>query len=56
MVEKVLKKRKTFSMGTSSYSNLILNEKIGKSMSVFKFRKLIKIARNGIKIQEFAWR
>jgi hypothetical protein len=25
-------------------------------MSVFDFRKLIKIARNGLKIQEFAWR
>jgi hypothetical protein len=25
-------------------------------MSVVNFRNLIKIARNGLKIQEFAWR
>jgi hypothetical protein len=28
----------------------------GNSMFVFDLRKLIKIARNGIKLQEFAWR
>jgi hypothetical protein len=30
--------------------------KFGKSRSIFNFRKLIKIARNGPKLQEFAWR
>jgi hypothetical protein len=30
--------------------------KFGKSWYVFDFRKLNKIARCGIKIQEFAWR
>jgi hypothetical protein len=30
--------------------------KSGKSRSVFEFRKLIKISRNGLKIQEFTWR
>jgi hypothetical protein len=29
---------------------------LGKSRSVFEFRKLNKIARVGLKIQEFAWR
>jgi hypothetical protein len=29
--------------------------KSGKSRSVFEFRKLIKISRNGLKIQEFTW-
>jgi hypothetical protein len=28
---------------------------LGKLRSVFEFRKLIKIARNGLKILEFAW-
>jgi hypothetical protein len=30
--------------------------KIGESMCVFDFRKLNKIARDGLKIQEFVWR
>jgi hypothetical protein len=30
--------------------------KIGKSKSIFDFRKLNKIARCGLKIQDFAWR
>jgi hypothetical protein len=30
--------------------------KFGESRSIFDFRKLIKIARNRLKIQEFAWR
>jgi hypothetical protein len=38
-----------FSIGTSSDSKLILNYKIGKSRSIFDFRKLNKIARNGLK-------
>jgi hypothetical protein len=46
----------TFSIETSPDSKLILNYKFGKSRSVFEFGKLIKIARNGLKIQEFAWR
>jgi hypothetical protein len=52
----ILKKGTTFSIGTSSYSKCILNEKIGKSRSDLGFRKLIKIAGNGIKIQESVWR
>jgi hypothetical protein len=50
MVVKVLKKGTTFSKGMSSDSKWILNYKFGKSRSVFDFRKLIKIARKGIKI------
>jgi hypothetical protein len=30
-------------------------KKFGKSRFVFDFRKLIKIARNGPKMQEFSW-
>jgi hypothetical protein len=30
--------------------------KIGNLRSVYDFRKLNKIARGGLKIQEFAWR
>jgi hypothetical protein len=33
-----------------------LELKFGESRSVFDFKKLIKIARKGLKIQEFAWR
>jgi hypothetical protein len=29
---------------------------MGNSMSVFEFRNLMKMARNVLKIQEFAWR
>jgi hypothetical protein len=54
MVVKGLKKGITFSIGTSSDSKWILNYEFGKSRSVFEFRKLIKIARNGSKIKEFA--
>jgi hypothetical protein len=46
----------TFSIGTSSDLKFILNKKFGKLRSLFDFRKLIKIARNGPKIQEFGWR
>jgi hypothetical protein len=53
MVVKVSNKGTSFPIGTS-YSKWISNEKFGKSMSVFEFRKLIKIVRNGLKIQEFA--
>jgi hypothetical protein len=56
MVEKVLKKGTAYSIGTSPYSKWISNEILGKSRSILDFRKLIKIARNGLKIQEFAWR
>jgi hypothetical protein len=48
----VLKKGTTFSIGISSDPKWILNKKFGKSMSVFDFRKLIKIVRNGPKIQD----
>jgi hypothetical protein len=50
MVVKVLKKGTTFFIGTSSDSKWILSYKFGKSMSIFDFRKLIKILRKGIKI------
>jgi hypothetical protein len=50
MVEMVLKKGTTSSIGTSLNSKWISNENLGKLMIVFKFRKLIKIARNGLKI------
>jgi hypothetical protein len=30
--------------------------KFGESRSIFDSRKLIKIARNRLKIQEFSWR
>jgi hypothetical protein len=55
MVNKVWKKGTSSSIGTFPYSKWISNENLGKSRSVFDFRKLIKIARNGLKIQEFAW-
>jgi hypothetical protein len=45
-----------FSRETSPDSTCKLNEKFVKSMSIFEFRKLNKIARFEIKIQEFAWR
>jgi hypothetical protein len=50
MVEKVLKKRTTLSIGNPSDSKWISNENLGNSRSIFEFRKLIKIARNGLKI------
>jgi hypothetical protein len=50
MVWKILERRTTFSIGTSSILEGIWNKKIGKSRSIFEFRKLIKIARNGPKI------
>jgi hypothetical protein len=53
---KDLKKGTTFSIGISLDPKWILNQKFGKSRSVFNFRNLIKIARNGLKIQEFSWR
>jgi hypothetical protein len=56
MVVKVWKKGTTFSIVTSSDSECKLNQKIVKSRFVFDFRKLNKIARNGLKIQKFAWR
>jgi hypothetical protein len=56
MVVKYLKKGTTSSIGTSPDSQWISNENLGESRSVFEFRKLIKIARNGLKIQEFSWR
>jgi hypothetical protein len=56
MVVKILEKGTTFSIGISSDPKWILNQKSEKSMSVFEFRKLIKIARNGPKIQKFTWR
>jgi hypothetical protein len=56
MAENVLKKGTAPSIGTSLDSKWISNKNLGKSMSVFDFRKLIKIARNGLKIQEFVWR
>jgi hypothetical protein len=46
MVVKILKKGTMFSIGTSSDLKCILNYKFGNSMSVFDFRKLIKIAKN----------
>jgi hypothetical protein len=48
---KDLKKGTTFCIGISSDPKWILNQKFGKSRSVFNFRNLIKIARNGLKIQ-----
>jgi hypothetical protein len=56
MVLKDLKKMTTSSIGTSLDWKLISNENLGKSRSIFNFRKLIKIGRNGLKVQEFAWR
>jgi hypothetical protein len=56
MVEKVFKKGTTSYIGTSPYSKWISNENLGKSRYAFDFRKLIKIARNGLKLWEFAWR
>jgi hypothetical protein len=56
MVENFLKKGTSYSIGTSPDSKWISNENLGKSRSIFKFRKLIKIGRNGLKIQEFAWK
>jgi hypothetical protein len=50
MDEKVLKKGITSYIGTSLDLKWISNENLGKSRSVFDFRKLIKIARNGLKI------
>jgi hypothetical protein len=50
---KVLKKGTTFFIGTSSDSKWILSYKFGKSMSIFDFRKLIKILRKGIKYRYF---
>jgi hypothetical protein len=55
MVEKVLKKGTTFSIGTSPDSKCISNENLGNLSSIFEFRKLIKIVWNGLKIQEFSW-
>jgi hypothetical protein len=45
-----LEKMITFSIETPSNSEGIFNKILGKSRSVFEFRKLIKIARNGLKI------
>jgi hypothetical protein len=56
MVVNVLKNGTTLSIGISSDLKCILNKKFGNLMFVFEFKKLIKIARNGLKIQEFAWR
>jgi hypothetical protein len=56
MVVNYLKKGTTFSIGTSPNSKFSMNQKFGKSMSDLGFRKLNKIARNGLKIQEFSWR
>jgi hypothetical protein len=53
---KGFEERETFSIETSSVSKWILNKKFGKSRSIFEFRKLMKIARNGPKITEFVWR
>jgi hypothetical protein len=55
MVNKALKKGTTYSIGTSPDSKWILNKNLGKSRSVFDFRKLFKISWNGLKIQEFVW-
>jgi hypothetical protein len=54
MVVKDLNKGTTFSIATYSDFKWILKYKIGTSRSIFEFRKLIKLARNGPKIQEFA--
>jgi hypothetical protein len=56
VVVKVWKKGTTSSIETSPDSKRILNQNLGKSSSVFDIRKLIKIARNVLKIREFAWR
>jgi hypothetical protein len=50
MVVNYLKKETNSSIGTSPDLQWISNENLGKSMSVFDFMKLIKIARNGLKI------
>jgi hypothetical protein len=47
---KYLKKETTSSCGTSPDLQWISIENLGKSRSGFDIRKLIKIARNGIKI------
>jgi hypothetical protein len=56
MAEKFLKKGTTSSIGTSPDLKWISNDNLGNSRYVFYFRKLIKISKNGLKIQEFAWR
>jgi hypothetical protein len=55
MVLKILKIGTTFSVDTPLDSEGILNNNLGKSRSVFAFRKLIKIDRNRLTIQEFSW-
>jgi hypothetical protein len=50
MLVKVLKKGTSFSIGMSSDLKWILNYKFGKLRTIFEFRKLIKIARKGLKI------
>jgi hypothetical protein len=56
MAKKVLKNVTTFSIITPSDLKWISNENLGNSRSVFDFRKFIKIVRNELIIQEFAWR
>jgi hypothetical protein len=53
MVDKDLKKGTMFSIGTSPDSKWISVENLGKSRSVFDFRKLIKISQNGLKSSNF---
>jgi hypothetical protein len=50
MIQKVLRKGITSSIETSPDSKWISIENLGNSISIFDFRKLIKIARNGLKI------
>jgi hypothetical protein len=50
MVENFLENGTTSPIRTSPYSKWISNENLGKSISNFDFRKLIKIPRNGLKI------
>jgi hypothetical protein len=50
MVLKDFNRGTYFTIGTSSDSKFILNLKFGNSRSIFNFGKLIKIARNGLKI------
>jgi hypothetical protein len=50
MVVKVLKKKITFSIGSSLDSKWIMNSNFEKSRSIFDFRKLNEIAGNGLKI------
>jgi hypothetical protein len=47
---------KRWTIFTIRASLMEIELKFGKSWYVFDFRKLNKIARCGIKIQEFAWR